>query len=99
MLWCLLDCHLCLPLVELIGWCVIIWGKLWFSVVSDYDKHEMLKETEPANSQSSEKKGVGASLDKVPYERGFPQLPFYFPFPSENKCLWYLLDVLKGTKI
>lgn len=32
--------------------CVIILGKLWFSVVSDYDRHELLKETELANSQS-----------------------------------------------
>lgn len=36
--------------------CVIIWSKLWFSVVSDCDKHDMLKETEPTNSQSPGKK-------------------------------------------
>lgn len=37
--------------------CAIIWGKLWFSVVNDYDKYEMLEETETAHFQSTGKKG------------------------------------------
>lgn len=35
--------------------CVIFWGKIWFSIICDCDKHEMLEEAEPGNSQSTEK--------------------------------------------
>jgi len=34
---------------------VIFWDKIWVLVISDCDKHEMLEETEPANSPSTEK--------------------------------------------